>query len=122
MSAQLSRRSFLSTTLAAVSTSSLASPLGDFLTTDAAAREIFSVLQAHLHLTDADRHVAAPFLARLRTPGLHTESPATFDAWMNRKPGYEHNLAAYILEEFVVCSNYLAAQSDPTIKLKVLPA
>ena len=119
---QLSRRAFLGASITTVSTTAFASPILDFLSSDSAASEVFSILQTHLQISSADRHLVKPFLRRLRTPGLHTESPATFQSWLNRAPGYEENLAAYILEEFAVASNFLAVQGGHESRLKILPS
>ena len=128
MSSKLNRRAFLGgsvgasvgMSLIAGSTSTMASPLLDFLTSDAAESEVFHILQEHLQINHRDRHLVKPFLQRLRTPGLHTEVPAVFDAWLARQEGYEQNLAAYVIEEFVVGSNYLAVRDGAEKKLKIL--
>lgn len=119
MQSKMSRRLFLGTSLA---TSSVA--LGQvgwiaWLATDAAEDRIFRILKEYFLLRDDQRHLAKGLIKRLRTPGLHTESPAAFQAMLNGGEGAEE-LERYVVEEFVAGSNYLAILQGQASELEIL--
>lgn len=113
MSTTFNRRSLLQGALvaAAVPTTSMAAEA------DAAAR-IFGMLQLTLGLDESARALMGPFVASLQTPDKHTESPETFAHYLAAHDSYE--LAAYVLEEFVISSNYLAVQVGEERELRLV--
>ena len=119
MQSNINRRLFLGASLA---TSSLA--MGQvswfaWLATDEAEARIFAILKEHFQLRDNQRHLAKGLIARLRTPDLHTESPEAFKAMMNGGEGAE-DLEAYVVEEFIAGSTYLAIQQGQETELRIL--
>jgi hypothetical protein len=122
---KLARRAFIGATAAAAAVigATAEASLSRFLLSRSAEDDVFTILARHLGLTQSQRGVVRPFMERLATPGLHTESPELFQAWLARKEGYEANLEAYIVEEFLIASNYFAFQGGQVHELEVkLPA
>lgn len=121
MESKLSRRIFLGSSLA---TSSMAFANGSFiawLATPDAEEIVFKILKEHFQLRDEQRHLAKGLIARLRTPDLHTESPAAFQAKLDGKEGAEE-LECYVVEEFIAGSTYLAMLNGQATELQILRA
>ena len=121
MSSKLSRRLFVGSTLA---TSSIA--FGEvswisWLATDAAEAKIFGYLKKHFELKDDQRGLARDFIVRLRTPGMHTEDPQAFQAMVRGKDG-DTELERYVVEEFMVASNYFAILHGQDTQYRMLDA
>lgn len=119
MESKMSRRLFLGTSLA---TSSMAfGQVGwiAWLATDAAEDRIFSILKEYFLLRDDQRHLAQGLIKRLRTPGMHTETPAAFQAMLSGGEGADE-LERYVVEEFVAGSNYIAILKGQATDLEIL--
>lgn len=121
MSSTLNRRFFLGASLASSTVA-----LGDvswlsWLASDAAEVKIAAVLSKHFGPDFAQKALVRAFIARLQTPGLHTESPETFAAMLRGSEG-EMELESYIVEEFIVGSSYLGLINGRTSKIEILPA
>ncbi|MFW7378438.1 MAG: hypothetical protein ACOH5I_06515 [Oligoflexus sp.] len=82
--------------------------------------KIFSILQKHYQLNEADRSLVPAFLARLLTPGLSTQKAEVFSQWLLESEAYSQELATYVVEEFVVASNYFAVLAGQEDKLRIL--
>lgn len=118
----INRRTLVSTALFALSTQALAHPLLNFLGKDEAEDRIFGILQKHLGLSQKDRRLVPAFLQKLRTQNLSSEDPATFKRWLGDEKHFADELEAYVLEEFVVSSNYFAVKAGEESQLMIRQA
>ena len=81
---------------------------------------IFDILSRSFGLSESQRPLAAAFLERLMTPGMHGESPQKLRQWLANLSLYQQPLMAYVAEEFVVASNYFAVTSGHEPELRIL--
>ena len=119
-----SRRRFVGTAAKAATSISLAGTLASLLASPDVQGRVADLLVAHLpELCGGPLaigpDVVAAFVARLKTPGLHSDSPATFHSLATR--GDAADLAAYLVEEFMVASNYFEFQAGDATTLHILP-
>lgn len=78
------------------------------LAPSATANLVFAILAPAYGLSERHRALMPAFLARLATPGLHTQSPQCVAAWLAAPERHRSELEVYLVEEFVVASNYFA--------------
>ena len=113
------RRTLISAALLAAASPSQAAFFQDWLSHQDNAEKIFLILQEHLNLKNDQRDLMPAFITRLKTTGLHTESPEELQKYL-QDPSRSEELAAYIVEEFVVASNYFAVQAGEENQLRIL--
>ncbi len=121
MSSKLSRRLFLGSSLASSSIAFGQVSWISWLATDAAEEKIFGYLKKHFELTSDQRSLAKDLIARLRTPGLHTEEPEAFQAMLRGKEG-DLALETYVVDEFMAGSNYFAVLMGQESQYRMMPA
>jgi len=81
---------------------------------------VFSILKKSYQLQEEQRSLVPAYLTRLRTPGLHTQKPEVFHEWLNNSKIFHDQLNSYVVEEFVVASNYFAVQAGQDRQLRIL--
>lgn len=119
------RRSFLTGT--ALAGAALAGPnlLLRWLEEPEAEARIFAILKQHLGLGEQDRALALAFATSLKTSSRHHLSAAALQRKLDTKQlaERENELALYVVQEFMVSSNYLAYQAgyEPTLALCPAP-
>ncbi len=121
MKPNLTRRSLVGSALLAISSQAFAHPWVDFLGQKDLDRSIFAILQQYLQLTEEDRPLMPAFIRRLQTKDLHTEDPETFKRWARGGKETQAELEAYVVEEFVVASNFFAVRAGEESRLRILP-
>ena len=120
MTISLNRRKFFlgASVLMAATTSHAAESLMSWLSSQGAVTKIFAILQKHLGLKAEDATIVPAFIARLKTAG--TESPERLAAFL-LDPRNASELEAYVVEEFVVGSNYLFVKAGQESSYKIYP-
>jgi hypothetical protein len=118
MSFRIDRRNLLGASLLLASSPTHSGNFLAWLATPEATQEVFSILKKYLGLKEESLTLMPDFLYRLKTPGLHSESFEVFQSLASDKAQHEQ-LAAYVLEEFVVASNYFAVQAGEETELKI---
>lgn len=117
------RRSFLTTTVLASAT--LVGPgalAAHWLETPEAFSKVFSILKEHLGLQDEHKTVVAEFTRSLQSSARHHLSAKAFQAKLKTEAGKDENeLSLYIVQEFMVTSNYLAYHNGLEKSLRLLP-
>ena len=106
---RFSRRSFVGASMAATAAAALvAKPaaLVDLIATPDAEGRVFAMLQQHLGLLPSDRAVSDAFVQRLRSDGAQHKLRPSFGARLNSTQAEGESLEVYILQAFVLATNY----------------
>jgi hypothetical protein len=119
MRLSMDRRKLLVASLLITARPSQAQSLWDWLSNPDAAARIHAILCQHLSLSSDHAILVPDFIKRLKTEGLHTENPQQLRDWLLDK-GQEQQLAAYVVEEFVIASNYFAVAAGQDSQLRIL--
>lgn len=114
------RRQLLGTSLAA---SSVLLPgtvsAADLFGTAEGADRVFAILQKNLKLSSMQRDLVNAFTASLKASESHHESPAAFRAKL-ANPQSAAELEAYVVQEFLVSTNYIAYAAGEAQTLAIL--
>ncbi len=108
MTSQYSRRALLTTAGLALSSQALAHPWIEFLSDENLLARVKGILQRELNLPSEAETLLPRFVRNLQTRDLHTESPETFARMAKGGKLTQSECEAYVVEEFVVSTNYFA--------------
>ena len=119
MAVNMDRRSIVAASLLLASSPLQAGTFWQCLSTDDATERLHSILVEYLALDTRHKSLMPAFIKRLRTLGASTEAPERFHTWLH-KPEHSSELSAYVIEEFVVASNYFAWKSGEDQALTII--
>lgn len=114
------RRNFIGLTLIAASAPALAE--GSLLKTLSgpnAVQTVHGILKEYLKIADEHLPLVAKFTASLQFSLTHTESPSAFRELLNDATDQE-TFANYVVQEFVISTNYLAFSAKEATALTML--
>ena len=115
----LTRRSFLGTSLAVGASLSAPAALIGILKTKDAAATVFGILSEHLKINFDHMNVVEAFTGSLSSSMVHHQTPETFHAKIQANEAREE-LAQYVLQEFLISTNYLEFHMGKTQQLALL--
>ncbi len=110
MHTPFSRRQLLSGIGITLSSQAIAHPWLDFLQDTGLKKRVLEILKRHLNIPLPAEVLVGDFVRSLQTRNLHTEKPEVFRR-MAESADAQAELEAYVVEEFVVSSNFFAMQS-----------
>ncbi len=121
------RRNFLRTTVIAGAAFAGPEILINLLSAPDANVQVFSILEKHLGLTAQHKPLVLEYTRSLQTSSRHHLSAQAFEdklkmAGKRSRKQQENDLATYVIEEFVVSTNYLAFAAGYETNLQILKA
>ena len=75
----------------------------------------------HEHHTFQYYQLIPGFIDSLKTRDVHIENPETFDRWAKGGEATRKELEAYVVEEFVVSTNYFSVCAGEESTFRLLP-
>lgn len=115
------RRNFIGISLGAAAAPALAEgSLWKTLSGPNAVATIHAIVKEHLELGDEHLHLVARFTKSLQSSLSHTEEPEDFRALLAAGRSEKEALANYVIQEFVISTNYLAFKAREEAALSLL--
>ena len=121
----LNRRHFVGMTVATglLGSVGIQHTLLELFSDEGAEQRVFDVLRTHFNLPESARRVIPDFVASLRYKLVHRESPEYFERLLSLKDeNGQDAFAAYVMQEFVICTNYYAVQAGHETELNLAHA
>jgi len=121
MTLAINRRRLLGASLLVTAAPLKAESLWDWLSSADTPERLHAILVEHLQL-QADHLALMPdFIRRLKSEGASTEKPERFKTWLLDHTQIQE-LEAYVVEEFLIASNYFAWKAGEDGRLCILAA
>ncbi len=114
------RRTLLTAASLALSSQALANPWIEFLKEDDLQSKVKQVLQRELKLPEEAESLLPKFVQNLQTRDLHTERPEVFARWAKGGKATRSEFEAYVVEEFVISSNYFAVAAGEELNWRLV--
>ena len=120
MSSHCTRRTLLTAAGLALSSQALAHPWVDFLHGQDLVGRVQAILERELGLPEAAQGLVPAFVRKLQSRDLSNEQPETFARWAHGGKRTQSELEAYVVEEFIISSNYFAVVAGEETSWRLL--
>lgn len=117
----VNRRNFLGISLSAAAAPAFAEgSIWTSLSGPNAVATVHAIVREHLQVGGEHLAVVADFTKSLQSSFSHTELPAEFRALLGSARTEQEALANYVVQEFVISTNYLAYRAKEEAQLNLL--